>query len=248
MSYKAVPFKRELHYGMGKAHPLPDVVCLQRALHKAKVRPLKQHVTGVYGNTTRAQVRLFQAHAGIRGNRGVCKKNTWDHLNQAHLFDGYSHWLIKQVVLKPRTLPSNKIDLFVKFAWWYLAHAGLDYYQQRAMVDTAPPPNVDTALDCSEFIYVLARAAGLPDPSGYRPQYQNWGNTYSFLAAMPRADGAKVGRLAFYSGPSHVAVIAGYSRSHGYTVIGMGSDGGPRLLDLYYRSPTAYRTFEGMAA
>jgi putative peptidoglycan binding protein len=246
---KRVPFKRELHYPMGRNNPQSDIVALQRALRRGGFRPRDKTGApkGFYGKKTRAQVRAFQAARGIKGDRGVVKENTWRHLNELGLFDGYDHYLVGKVKVGPPKPPmDDKIARFVKVAWWYLGHAPLDYYQQRPMFDTAPPPNVDTSLDCSEFVYVCAQAAGLPDPSGYSPQYQGWGNTYSFLDHMPSPGGPRVGDLAFYSDPSHVVIIAAYSSARGFSVISMGGDGGPRYLPLTYRNPSAYRTFKGM--
>jgi hypothetical protein len=109
------------------------------------------------------------------------------------------------------------------------------------MQDTAPPPSIDRYLDCSEYVYVCAKAAGLPDPSG--SGYDGWGNTYSFLAHMRSTTHPQRGDLAFYADPSHVAIIAGAASNGALMVLSNGSDLGPRYLDMHYRTPVAYRTW-----
>jgi hypothetical protein len=228
-----VPFKRELHENMHG----PDVRALQRVLHKANYRNAAP--TGTYRDLTRHQVARFQRHHGIRKVRGTVRRNTWEKMWP--WMDGYDKYLCSQVH-KPQPA-QDKLDRFVKIAWWYKYRSPLYYLQQRPMYGTAPPPNVDSNLDCSEFVYVCAHAAGLPDPSG--AGYTNWGNTYSYLAFMPHTSAPQRGDLVFYDGPSHVGIIVGAVRGVLY-VIEHGSYGGPRYVTMRYRTPVAFRTFRGM--
>lgn len=228
-----------------KRHPLhkgmhgPDVRVLQRALRKANCR--EKVPTGEFRELTRKQVVRFQRHHGIRKDRGIVRLNTW-HALQPY-FDGYDHWLMNHY--HPQAVTLNPLDKFIKVAWWYYAQRPLDYYQQRPMYDTDPPPNVDDHMDCSEFVYVCAKAAGLPDPSG--AGYTGWGNTYSFIAHLPHASIPQKGDLVFYDLPSHVGICTGFSALYKtLMVLSHGGDGGPRFLPYRYRTPVAYRTWRGL--
>lgn len=237
MSYN-VPFKRELHMGMSGQ----DVRALQRALHKAGYR--NGPATGHFKRPTKRQVIEFQKHHGIHKERGIVRKNTWNYLQQ--YFDGYDKYLVEQIHVAPAVV--DKLDRFVKVAWWYYYRRPLHYLQQRPMQDTAPPPNIDSYLDCSEFVYVCAKAAGLPDPSGYT--IDNYGNTDSYLAHMRHINQSQVskGDLAFYSNPGHVGIVVGYSSTYNdHMVIEHGSDGGPDYTSMHYREPVAYTTWRAAA-
>ena len=227
---KNVPFKRELHQGMSG----PDVRALQRALRKADVR--QGRATARFRAPTKRQVIAFQKDQGIRKDRGIVKASTWRKLQP--FFDGYDRYLVTHMHTSPPV--TSKTDQMVKFAWWYYGQRPLHYLQQRAMQDTAPPPNVDTSLDCSELVWVCAHAAGLPDPSGYT--VPNYGNTDSYLAHMAHADGPAKGRLVFYANPGHVAIVVGQANGV-WMCIGHGSEGGPHYLPVNYRTPYAFRKF-----
>lgn len=226
-----VPFKRTLHLGVVGG----DVRALQRALRAADCRTILP--SGEYRKVTRRNVILFQKRHGIQKDQGVVRLNTWRALYP--YFDQYSKYLVRHTHIPvPAT---TKIDHFVKVAWAHYDARPLRYVQERPMRNTTP---IDRYLDCSEYVYACARAAGLPDPSGMG--YSGWGNTYSFLAHMPRAAGPAKGNLVFYDNPSHVAIIVGQGRNHGWMVLSNGSDYGPRFLPLGYRTPSAYRTFQGL--
>jgi hypothetical protein len=215
----------------------PDVRALQRALHKAGYRRGK--ATGDFRRATRRQVVNFQKHHGIHRHRGVVNPSTWAYLQR--YFDGYDHYLVSHYKLP--TKAATAIDRFVKAAWWYYGNRPLHYLQERPMQGTAAPPNLDRYLDCSEFVYVCAKAAGLPDPSGYG--YTAYGNTYSYLDHMPSVNRPERGGLAFYDDPSHVVIIVGQSNNV-WMCLSNGSDGGPQYIPILYRTPSAYRTFRGL--
>lgn len=226
-----VPYRRSLHLGMVGG----DVRALQRALRSADCRTALP--TGEYRRLTRRNVIVFQKHHGISVDRGVVKASTWRALQP--YFDAYCLYLVQHTHISPPI--TDKIDKFVKVAWQHYDARPLHYVQERPMRNTTP---IDHYLDCSEYVYCCAKAAGLPDPSG--TGYSGYGNTYSFLAHMPHRDTPEKGALVFYNNPSHVAIIVGQGQNHGWMVLSNGSDLGPRLLPLGYRTPYAYRTFRGL--
>lgn len=226
-----VPFKRTLHLGVVGG----DVRALQRALIAADCRTVLP--SGEFRRITRRNVVLFQKRHGIHKDLGVVRLNTWEKFYP--YFDAYSRYLVKNTHVAPPVV--DKLDRFVKVAWDHYYARPLHYVQERPMRYTKP---INRYMDCSEYCYTCAQAAGLPDPSGMG--YSGWGNTFSFLAHMPRAAGPAKGNLVFYDNPSHVAIIVGQGRNHGWMVLSNGSDLGPRLLPLGYRTPAAYRTFRGL--
>jgi hypothetical protein len=229
-----VPFKRELHVGLEGG----DVRALQRALRAADCRT--RLPTGEYRQVTKRNVTLFQRRHGIHQDRGVVKANTWAALQP--YFDSYSAYLVKHTHIAPPA--STKIDHFVKAAWAYYDSRPLRYLQERPMRNTFDLPYIDRYLDCSEFVYICAKNAGLPDPSGFG--YNGYGNTYSFLDHMPRTSSPARGDLVMYDNPSHVAIAVGSVRKYGLMVLSNGSDYGPRYLQARYRTPVAYLTFKGL--
>lgn len=234
-----VPLKRELHMGMHGQ----DVRALQRALHKAGCR--NGASTGNFKRPTKRQVVAFQKSNGIyKRHWGTVEQNTWKALQP--FFDGYDKYLVEHVHVSPPVV--DKLDRFVKVAWWYYYHRPLHYLQQRPMEDTGEPPNIDNYLDCSELVYVCAKAAGLPDPSGYT--MPNYGNTDSYLAHMRHINQSQVGKgdLAFYSNPGHVGIVVGFSTAYNdHMVIEHGSEGGPDYTNMRYREPVAYTTWRAAA-
>jgi hypothetical protein len=217
-----------------------DVRALQRALHKAGVR--NGSATGHFKHPTKRQVIAFQKRHGIHPHKGTVGPGTWKHLQP--YFDGFDKYLVEHVHIAPAV--TDKLDHFVKVAWWYYYHRPLHYLQQRPMEDTAPPPNIDSYLDCSELVNVCAKAAGLPDPSGYDPPYQGYGNTDSYLANMRHINLSQVqkGDLSFYSNPGHVGIVVGHSTTYNdFMVIEHGSEGGPDYTSMHYREPVAFTTW-----
>jgi hypothetical protein len=235
-----VPFRRELRRGMEGQ----DVRALQRALKKAGYR--QSDPTGHFRKPTELQTIQFQMHHGIRKERGIVRENMWNYLTP--FFDGYDRYLVENLHLTPKL--TDKLDKLVNVAWQYYYHRPLHYLQQRPMEDTGPLPNIDSYLDCSEFVYVCAKQAGLPDPSGYDPPYPGYGNTDSFLAHMRHISITDVrkGDLAFYANPGHVGIVVGYaSRYRDYMVIEHGSEGGPDYTQMHYRDPVAFTTWRHAA-
>lgn len=128
--------------------------------------------------------------------------------------------------------PALKRKAIQYAAFWGLYHkAAINYQQHRPMTDMAPPPNVTNDADCSQFATWCYKAAGAPDPNG--AGYNGSGSTYTMF---PRGKKITVGQLkegdlVFYKSPAHVAVYVGQGM-----VIELGSDPGPLLMPIRYRS------------
>lgn len=118
----------------------------------------------------------------------------------------------------------------------YYRRDEIDYDQGQRAADFSPPPNVPAHLDCSSFAEWCYKSCGIDDPSNQN--YHPIGNTRTQVAngtAIHSINGLNPGDLIFYGGtpsyPGHVAVYAGNGK-----VISMGSDPGPLILPINYRS------------
>lgn len=223
MSYTYVPLIRHLHYGMkGK-----DVTAVQLALRNARFR--NDAPTGHYGVKMKHEVGEFKKSQGIRLEVGYDVKThraLWPH------FGPVAHDLYKTMYQNRQYLPMRQgvVDTAL---FGYDQRTVMHYTQDgRRMTDFAPPPNVPNWTDCSGFATWCYKSAGAPDPNGFR--YNGYGFTGTMLqngrkvspASLVKAD------LIFYGSPvSHVAIYVGSGR-----VISFGSEVGPLLLDMHYRS------------
>lgn len=104
--------------------------------------------------------------------------------------------------------------------------------------ELGPPPNVPSPMDCSWFAYWCYKSAGYDLPGTWTGPQWAGGRSISF-------NQLQWGDLVFYGHPSqpgaaaHVAVYIGYGK-----VASMGSDGGPWIEEVKYRSDLAgYRSY-----
>ena len=100
-------------------------------------------------------------------------------------------------------------------------------------------------VDCSGFVTLCYKAAGLPDPNGLG--YRYLGNTTTLEAHGHATSNPQPGDLAFWSGPAHVAVYVG-----GGKVISMGEAGDPKEYTVAeisaIKSFVGYRTYTSSGA
>lgn len=84
--------------------------------------------------------------------------------------------------------------------------------------------------DCSGFVTLCYKAAGVPDPNGFG--YNGSGNTQSLMAHGKKIHSDKLapGDLVFYRSPEHVGVFIG-----GGQVVEFGGDPGPKTINVNYR-------------
>lgn len=118
----------------------------------------------------------------------------------------------------------------VNAAMWGLYNRNVMTYDHSQPDDLKPPPNVPNHTDCSWFSHWCYRSAGIEIGTWTNPQW-NSGTKISAAALQP-------GDLVFYADPnskhSHVAVYVGFGK-----VVSMGSQGGPWLVEVKYRSDLA---------
>lgn len=113
----------------------------------------------------------------------------------------------------------------------------------QRMQDFGPPPNVPGATDCSAFATWCYKSARAPDPNGLG--YNGTGYTGTLIGrgrAKTSVGQLSPGDLVFYGdsfgSTGHVAVYVGNSQ-----VVSHGSQPGPLLLKVNYRTITGMRDY-----
>lgn len=215
-----IPLARHLSVGMkGK-----DVTAVQLALRSAKVRNNKP--TGKYRAPTKHQVGEFKRHHGVHelGYGPGTHKHLWPY------FGPVARELYAQAA---KNIGKSQVvhDVVAAGMLGYDERDVVHYTQDgRRMEDFAPPPNVPNWTDCSGMCTWEYKSGRAPDPNGFH--YNGYGFTGTMLENGTVISTPVVGCLAFYGHPvSHVALYIGGGR-----VISHGSEAGPLLLDVHYRS------------
>jgi hypothetical protein len=231
---RVVPFVRTLKPGArGK-----DVIAVKRALWRAGVYRKPRSFTRVYGPFAVRAVRRFQQAHGLVAD-GEYGKMT--HRKLAPWFDEYAISLLGQA---PRPTRADEIRARIlssaavlynrrSHVHYTMGWARMQIVRQRLrMRDLATVEHLFE--DCSSSITGLYFVAGGPDPNGLGFNGQGFtgtqcrhGRSVSIVQAKPCA-------LVFYgNGPpwKHVALYLGGNR-----VWSHGSEGGPYLLPIDYRS------------
>lgn len=220
-----LPLPRPLHYGLKGR----DVWAVQRTLHQIGIRPQKKS-TGFYGHLTEDQMREYKTRHDLPHTGGYGK------LAHQHLYprmDGYAQLRMKQAYEELHQ--ESTIDKIVRIALYAYSQRDVIHYSQdfaRRMSDFGPPPNVPNYTDCSGLATWVYKCAGAPDPNGFG--YNGYGYTGTMTAHGTKVSLASLrkGDLIFYGFPvSHVAIYIGGGR-----VVSHGSEPGPLLLNMYYRS------------
>lgn len=135
------------------------------------------------------------------------------------------------------TGPSLRQGIVNEATFLYNARDHVHYEQFRPMQSLDDGHRLPQTMDCSENATVCYKRAGAPDPNGLG--YNGLGYTGT-LARQGRAvtlNEARPGDLVLYGEPwphHHVAVYVGFGR-----VISHGSESGPLLLPVDYRSDRA---------
>lgn len=226
------PLIREVHKGSVG----PDVRAIKRALAKAG------HGSGIVFHTRMGAIatlrlKAFQRRCGVRAD-GVYGKAT--HYRLAPFFDAYG-WSLMAKAPKPPT-PSTKRQGIVKAAIYASQRRFEIHYTQsglrmQGVRERIRLPRVPHYEDCSSLVTWLYWLVGAPDPNGLG--YNGYGFTGTQIMHGRRISASQLrpGDLVFYGGwtrwsaPTHVAVYIGNGK-----VVSHGSESGPQVLSLYYRS------------
>lgn len=227
---RVVPFKRELRKGdIG-----PDVLACKRALVKAGTLtyPPADELTRQFGERMLAGLKRFQRQVGITVD-GIYGLQS--HKKLMPYFDAWgAHLMGLSKGTQPAITPRQAV--VVEATWGYNVRSQIHYAQVRPMRTINMGHQLPQTLDCSEFATVVYRRANCPDPNGPSFLFNGYGYTGSLSARGTTVSltQARPGDLVFYGNGwpwHHVAVYAGFGR-----VISHGSEGGPYLVPVDYRS------------
>ena len=229
---RVVPFKRTLSKGdIG-----PDVLGLKRALVKAVIfvhKPSDPPITNQYGTKTIEAVKRFQRKAGITVD-GIYGLES--HKKLMPYFDAYGAFLMGQSKgVQPAITPRQRV---VNEAMWaYNVRDQIHYAQIRPMRSLHLGHRLPQTQDCSEAVTVWGFRANVPDFN--RRLYDGLGYTGTLAqhGVQVSLSQARPGDLVLYGGSwpfHHVALYVGFGR-----VVSHGSEGGPYLVPIDYRSDRA---------
>src|SRR5574338_9553 len=232
-----VPLPRLLKLKQPNMHG-KDVIALQRALAKAKLRKWG-NFTGFYGSGTKHQVAEFQEKMHLRrdGQYGL-----ETHKKLARYYDAYGTFLMNQANKQfAKNSPRDTIVSYSTFGFnnRYKIHYTQGPLRMYGVRNHVRPPRIPYYEDCSSYATWTYWGAGVRDPNGLG--YNGWGYTGTLAQHGSRTTNPQPGDLAFYGRfpYGHVVVYIGNGKC-----ISHGSEIGPLLLNVYYRSDFShFRTY-----
>lgn len=252
-----VPFIRTLSFtaksnaGCVAANPAkhiaptcPAIFQMQRALKAAKFRPASSHATGVFGKSTRDQIKKFQKAKKIPPS-GVYGTRT--HRALTRYYDLTGRQRLQQVAKDRKAQAVNSAFVTVAYHFYRVGGRTLVYSQSASRGNLGHYPNIPPATDCSGFVTAIYKAVGQPDPNGFGYSPVGYTGTLA-LHGVRVGDWSHlhVGDLVFYGGGfpyGHVTMIVDAKRklviSHGQT--------GVRIEPYNYRRVAAIRRYFGTA-
>jgi hypothetical protein len=231
-------FKRNLVYKQVKTMTGRDVLAVSRCLHRLGYR--WKEPTAAYGWQMRDNVQLFRRRSNMNP-LGVYDKPTHDHL--APEFDAYERWLYNHMQDVPGPPATDATGRLMRSLWTCYAQRPWRYNMVRPFIVYPVGKHIAYTFDCSWLMTQVFYMSGLPDPNGF--SYRGGiGNTSTLQQHGTQVSGPAPGRMVFYgswgswSDPAHVAMCVDNGKC-----IGHGSQGGPRLLPVNYRTPRSFREY-----
>lgn len=232
-----VPLKRVIKLGTVG----PDAYAVKRALSKAGFGPWggwgsKPRLFGPYAVRN---LKNFQKSRGLKVD-GVYGLAT--HRKLTPYFDSYGRYLMGQTKVlstedaKRQRIVAGAMHGYYNRAAIHYTQSGLRMYGVRNRVRI---PGIPRYEDCSSFATWCYWQAGARDPNGL--SYNGYGFTGTLANHGKRVVGQpKPGDLALYGRYpySHVTIYIGNGRC-----VSHGSESGPLLLSVYYRSVAQFRSY-----
>lgn len=253
-----VPHPRDLKRKMaGK-----DVLALQRALSVAGFHSWNLR-TGQFGAQLEKDVRRFQTAKKIKVD-GQYGQVTHAHLAASRgpkgqpAYDGYGINLLLGMMSTPmeksqQTLVAAAMALYNIRSRVHYTQGPSRMWIVKNHVKTAAGVSKAWAVyeDCSSSATGLYYIAGVPDPNQFRFNGLGYTGTLSVCGRRwTRATKPPIGALAFYGRAypwTHVSVIINRPATGSSRVFSHGSEAGPYLLDVDYRSDHRQtREYSGM--
>lgn len=226
---RIIPLKRTLRRGnVGQ-----DARAVKRAMIRAKTYeppPKGRKLNNQYGPFTVKAVKKFQSRKGLPAD-GIYGPRT--HKAALPYFDNYGASLMA-LAPAPELGAPRRQQVVNEAMWGYNNRGAIHYRQTRPMPSLRAGHRLPQTHDCSGFATACYFRAGAADPNGLGYNGQGYTGTLSTHGRSVSLAAARPGDLVFYGRGypySHVAIYAGSGR-----VISHGSEGGPYLLNIDYRS------------
>lgn len=231
-----VPLPRTLYYKTLMMQG-DDVLACQRALASAGFRKWG-NFTRFFGKGMKKNVSEFQEKHGMKRD-GIYDLAV--HKKLARYYDQYGTFLMNKTNKRINQSPRTVIVAYATFGYnnrdkIHYTQSSLRMYGVRNKVR---PPKIPYYEDCSSFATWCYWGAGVSDPNGLG--YNGWGYTGTLAQNGSRTSSPQPGDLAFYGRYpyGHVVIYIGNGRC-----IGHGSERGPVLSNVYYRSDFShFRTY-----
>jgi peptidoglycan hydrolase-like protein with peptidoglycan-binding domain len=207
-----------------------DVVSLKRALRRADCFPKQGELTRQYGKKTIAGVKAFQKECGLPTD-GIYGPRT--HRKLMRQYDAWGALLMSRSP-GPEAATDIRQKVVAEALWGYNNQYRISYEQVRPMRSLNKGHRLPQVADCSEFATVVYKRAGAPDPNRFLYNGAGYTGTLAQHGIFVARSQARPGDLVFYGSGfpwHHVAIYVGQGR-----VVSLGSDSGPNLCDVDYRS------------
>lgn len=238
-SAKYVPFKRNIYPGSVGY----DSFAVKRALSKAGYGKWGGWgVRNLFGPFAVKNLQAFEKAQKLPQNKIY---ELVDHKKLSPYFDPYGIFLLGQVhILSAEDVKRNAIvaTAMVGYANRYSIHYTQSPLRMQGVRNHLLPPRFPNYEDCSSFSTWCYWVAGVLDPNGLNYNGEGYTGTLVNHGRRVTLAQAKPGDLVFYGWrdgiPTHVAVYIGNGR-----VISHGSEAGPLLLSVNYRTITEIRSY-----
>jgi len=214
----------------------PDIYAHKAALSNAGFGK-RLVLSPSFGAGLQYEVNAWRRHHGLRAN-GLIDQEMFGILRDGRRYGPFAaHQLaLETSALKPS--PDRLLSAASIFA--YNVRGSIHYTEGSERMygvrNHIHPPEIPRYEDCSSFATWLYYTSGLPDPN--RRGYDGQGYTGTMIdnGRQVSVNEARLGDLVFYGwgfngAPKHVAMSLGHGR-----VISHGSESGPLLLGIRYRS------------
>ena len=226
---RIVPLKRTLRRG----NVGTDAVAVKRALIRAKCfsAPAKgKRITRQFGKLAVAGLKKFQKRHGLPAD-GIYGPRT--HKKLLPFFDNHGAQLMSTAPAPELGAPRRQA-VVNEAMWGYNNRGRIHYRMSRPMPSLNAGHRLSQTHDCSGFATACYKRAQAADPNGLGYSGLGYTGTLAVHGRSVSRAAARPGDLVFYGRGypyTHVAIYVGNGR-----VISHGSEGGPYLLNIDYRS------------
>lgn len=247
MSVYLKPQQRTIKRGMKGRDVMATKYAMKFALHK---KGLTLHSQA--GIVWQRHLKAFQTAHGLKAD-GQYGPATHKAMKPYLAKVPYAVWLWNHYVLAKSPTTGTTIDgtvskrqAVVNAALYGAQHEPSIHYTQSSLRmygvrNRIRPPAIPRYEDCSSFATWCYWLAGAADPNGLGYNGQGYTGTLAAHGRRVSISSLRPGDLVFYGGGfpyTHVAIYIG-----GGKVVSHGSESGPKIASVYYRTPSTARSY-----